>query len=137
MRIKIDDKTEIHPIIGVSETTNWTIDDRALVCKLETHIQTMANKFMNTTLEEGELEQSVCGITEKSWYEECEEAEQTMTVSSTVGESVTPIARTTHNTYASPFIVGFLVNFFVRFFLVAHFFRFTYLSFSFYFCHIC
>lgn len=39
----------------------------------------MASKFMNTTLEEGELEQSVCSLVEKSWYEECEEADK-MTV---------------------------------------------------------
>ncbi|XP_055301914.1 histone RNA hairpin-binding protein-like [Sitodiplosis mosellana] len=39
----------------------------------------MANKFMNATLEEGELEQSVCSLAEKSWYEECEEAERAMT----------------------------------------------------------
>lgn len=41
----------------------------------------MANKVMNATLEEGELEQSVCSFAEKSWFEECEEAEQKMTVS--------------------------------------------------------
>ena len=125
----------------MSETTDWAIDERALVCKLKIHTQTMANKFMNTTLEEGELEQSVCGIAEKSWFEECEEAEQIMTVSSAVGESVTPIARTTHNTHASSFFVGFLVNFFVRFFLtffhVAHFFSVHISSVFFLFCHIC
>lgn len=35
----------------------------------------------NTTLEEGELEQSICSIAEKSWYEECEEVNKKMTVS--------------------------------------------------------
>ncbi|XP_031633582.1 histone RNA hairpin-binding protein-like [Contarinia nasturtii] len=36
-------------------------------------------KLMNTTLEEGELEQSVCSLAEKSWYEECEGADEKMT----------------------------------------------------------
>lgn len=35
----------------------------------------------NTTLEEGELEQSICSFAEKSWYEECEEVDRKMTVS--------------------------------------------------------
>lgn len=36
---------------------------------------------LNATLEEGELEQSVCSFAEKSWYEECEAADKEMTVS--------------------------------------------------------
>lgn len=35
----------------------------------------------NTTLEEGELEQSICSFAEKSWYEECEESVEKMPVS--------------------------------------------------------
>lgn len=35
----------------------------------------------NTTLEEGELEQSICSVVEKSWYEECKELDHEMTVS--------------------------------------------------------
>lgn len=81
----------------------------------------MANKFMNTTLEEGELEQSVCGIAEKSWYEECEEAEHKMTVSSTVGESITPIPRITHNTHAVRFVRRFSCQFFCTLFSIFFF----------------
>lgn len=40
------------------------------------------NTMANTTLEEGELEQSICSVAEKSWYEECEQANHKMTVSS-------------------------------------------------------
>lgn len=39
------------------------------------------NTMANTTLEEGELEQSICSVVEKSWYEECEQANHEMTVS--------------------------------------------------------
>lgn len=39
------------------------------------------NALANETLEEGELEQSICSVIEKSWYEECEQADREMTVS--------------------------------------------------------
>lgn len=39
------------------------------------------NAMANTTLEEGELEQSICSVVEKSWFEECEQADHEMTVS--------------------------------------------------------
>lgn len=62
----------------------------------------MATFNANTTLEEGELEQSICGFTEKSWYEECEnaeEAKENMTVSTlhtVIHTSVSIIMRNFH-----------------------------------------
>lgn len=46
-----------------------------------TTTMTTTRSRLNETLEEGELEQSVCNFAEKSWFEECEESEQKMTVS--------------------------------------------------------
>lgn len=42
------------------------------------NFHTMTTFNANTTLEEGELEQTVCSLTEKSWYEECEKDEMTV-----------------------------------------------------------
>lgn len=39
---------------------------------------------MDTTLEDGELEQSVCSFAEKSWYEASEEIDRKMTVSNVI-----------------------------------------------------
>lgn len=46
-----------------------------------TTTMTTTRSRLNETLEEGELEQSVCSLAEKSWFEECEEAAQKVTVS--------------------------------------------------------
>lgn len=35
----------------------------------------------NTTLEEGELEQTICEPAATSWYEQCEQSDEKMTVS--------------------------------------------------------
>lgn len=54
---------------------------------------------MNTTLEDGELEQSVCSFAEKSWYEESEEIDQKMTVSNVISflSTLFPIVKFSHH----------------------------------------